>query len=99
MDEKVKYEERYDVLVKIIESFESLEKSKEWEVLKEHVFSKSLISIERQLLNASIESPIVPEKIYKLQGELSWARRFNDVSRFIETYKKQLVEAKSKINE
>lgn len=97
MDDK--YEKLYDELVKIIESFESLEKSKEWETLKEYVFSKSLASIERQLLNAAIESPISHEKVYKLQGELSWAQRFNDIDRFVETYKKQLIDVKGKLNQ
>lgn len=94
---KVQREKRYDELVKIVESFERLEKSEEWGVLKEYVFSKSLISIERQLLNAANEIPIDIPKVYKLQGELSWARRFNDINRFIETYKQQLIDAKSKI--
>lgn len=94
---KVQYEQRYTELVKIMESFESLEKSKEWETLKELVFSKSQLSIERQIHNAANESPIDLPKLYKLQGELSWAKRFNNIDKFIENYKRQLIEVKAKI--
>ena len=94
---KVQFEKRYDELVKIIESFERLEKSKEWEILKEYIFSKSLISLEKQLLVAARSNPVDLPKVYVLQGELIWARRYHDISKLIEMYKKQLIDIKSKI--
>lgn len=94
---KVKLREEQTRLISIIESFEGLEKSKEWATLKELVFDKSLASIERQLLLAAQEPELSNAKIYKLQGELAWAKKFNDVNRFIETLKKQLADIKKKI--
>jgi hypothetical protein len=94
---KVLLAEKYAELVKIIQSFESLEKSKEWATLKELVFSKSLASIEKQLLNESSAPDISLHKLYKLQGELSWARKFNDINRFTDTLKKQLADIKTKL--
>lgn len=84
-------------LVKVLEAFESLEKSKEWETLKELVFSKSLESIERQLLNESLNLVVDTTKIYRLQGEWTWAKRYNEPNRFIEIVKKQLADIKKKI--
>jgi hypothetical protein len=90
-------EEKREELVKIVESFERLEKSKEWQTLKELVFSKSVTAIERQLLHESLATEIDPNKLYRLQGEWSWARQYNDTGRFIETLKKQLADIKSKL--
>lgn len=99
MDEqtKVKYEEKRVELVKVIESFENLEKSKEWEVIKELVFNPSLKSIERQILNEAVTKEINVNNLYKLQGEWAWAKQYSDTNRFIETLKKQLVEINKKI--
>jgi hypothetical protein len=90
-------EQRRIELVKIIESFENLEKSKEWATLKELVFSKSAASIERQILIESLASKIDTNKLYKLQGEYVWARHYNDVGRFVETLKKELDNVNKKI--
>ena len=94
---QTKFQEKHAELVKIIQSFESLEKSKEWETLKELVFSKSLESIERQILNESTKPVIDTNKLYRLQGELAWSRKYNDTNQFVETLKKQLADINKKI--
>jgi hypothetical protein len=94
---KVRLQEKHAELVRVIESFESLEKSREWETLKELIFSKSLENIERQLLNESTAPVIDTNKLYRLQGELAWAKKYNDVDRFIDSLKKQLADINKKI--
>jgi len=89
-------EKKHSELVRILQSFENLERSKEWETLKELVFDRSIQSIERQLLVASQELPIDEAKLYHLQGQLAWAKRY-DLIRFIETLKKELEEVNRKI--
>lgn len=96
-ESKVLFEQRHAELVRIIESFENLEKSKEWETLKELIFDKALASIERQMLTESQNSDVDTKKLYRLQGEHSWAKRFCDINRFIESQKKQLEEINRKI--
>ncbi len=89
-------EQKRGELVKIIESFETLEKSKEWSIIKELVFDKDLSSIDRKLLNAALESPLDTAKIYSLQGERAMAKRY-DGGRFIESLKNQLADINKKI--
>lgn len=84
-----RFEEKREELVKIIEALQGLEKSEEWATLRELVFDKELDSIERQLLNASKEMPLDTAKLYKLQGELFQARKY-ELNSFIENLKKQL---------
>lgn len=89
--------EEQNRLIKIIESLSSLDKSEEWSTLKELVFNKSLHSIERQIMSATLSEEIDLNKLYKLQGEWVWAKQFTDTNRFTETLKKQLQDIKKRL--
>lgn len=95
--ERQQLETRHAELVKIIQSFERLEKSEEWSTLNELVFSKSVSSLERQLLNETLNPIVDMNKIYRLQGEWTWAKRYSDVNRYITTLKQQLADIKKKL--
>jgi hypothetical protein len=84
-------------LIKVVEALQKLDESKEWQTLKELVFSKSLASIERQMLNECVAQEVNVNKIYRLQGEWAWAKQYNDVDRFAETLKRQLEEIKKRL--
>ena len=94
---KVLLREEQTRLIKIIEALAKLDKSKEWETLKETVFSKSLANIERQMLNESVAKEVDVNKIYRLQGEWAWAKQFTETERFVDTLKRQLEEIKKKL--
>jgi hypothetical protein len=49
------------------------------------------------LLNESTAPVIDTNKLYRLQGELAWAKKYNDVDRFIDSLKKQLADINKKI--
>ena len=95
--QKVLLETKRAELVELLEAFSMLEKSREWEILKKYVFSVSQASIERQVLNVSLNPKIDTDKLYQLQGEYAWARRFMDTDRFIESLKQQLQTIKEKL--
>lgn len=97
MNEKEQLEIRHVELVKILKAFEALELSQEWETLKEMVFNKAKTSLEKQLV-LEAKKPVLDEpKIYRLQGELSWAEKYCDISKFIESNKRLLEEVNKKI--
>ncbi len=89
-DMAVKLREEQTRLIKLIEALAVLKESKEWNVLKELVFDKTITSIERQLLQTTLAPKIDTDKLYKLQGEWVWAKQYSDTDRFIDTLKKQL---------
>jgi hypothetical protein len=95
--QKEVYEEERVRLIGIIESFDSLSKTKEWELLNELVFNPSRVSIEKQLLNETLSPVIDINKLYKLQGEWSWVKKYTDTKEYVETLKKQLLAIKSKL--
>ena len=83
-------EKRKVELTKILESFESLEKAEEWNTLKELFFNKSLESVKRQIIVEATLPEVNLNKIYKLQGELVWAKRLTNLNEFIESLKREL---------
>lgn len=87
---KVKLRQKQTELANLIEALVKLEESKEWNTVKELVFDKSLVAIERQILNESLAKEINTNKLYKLQGEWAWSKQYSDTPRFISTLKKQL---------
>lgn len=92
-----KLEKRRQELVKILEACEVLEKSEEWATLKELVFSKSLESIEKQMLVEAQSKEINTKVLYQLQGEYLWANRYNNLVKFADTLKRQLEEVKNRL--
>jgi len=96
-EQKVLLQGKQNELIKLIEALVRLDKSEEWEVVKELVFSKSQSSIERQLLNESLSEKVDINKIYKLQGEWVWSKQFADTKRFVDTLKKQLADIKIRL--
>lgn len=97
MNEKEQLEIRHVELVRILKAFESLELSQEWETLKELIFNKAKVSIEKQLMLEAERAELDLPKVYRLQGELSWARKYCEISKFIESQKRQLEEINKKI--
>lgn len=104
MEEEIKNEEvlvllreRQAILIRLIEAFTGLEKSQEWETVRELVFDKSLQSIERQQLDECNAPNISIEKLYRLQGEKNWARKYADVDKYIDNLKKELENIKNKL--
>lgn len=94
---KIVLEQRRAELVKIIESFDKLERSEEWITVKTLVFGQSLQSIERQLLSKSLEQNLDMTELYRLQGKREWAKRYEDVPKFISSLKKELEDIKRKL--
>lgn len=77
-------------LVKIIEAIRTVASSKEWVVLKELVFDGVVINLERQLKSEAQKDEVNAPQIYRLQGQLVWARKFADLSKLAEFFKTQL---------
>jgi len=96
-ENKVKLREVQNRLVRLIEALARLETNEDWQTLKELVFSKTLASVERQLLLETLNKEVSINKIYKLQGEWVQAKQNVDSQRFIETLKAQLEDLKSKL--
>lgn len=81
-------------LLKVLEALNGLEKNKDWQTLKELVYQKSLESVEAQMKSECLSTELNLPKLYRLQGEWSWAKQFTDIPAFAENVKKQLATIK-----
>ncbi len=98
-DNIVALRERQTELIKIIESIDELMKSKAWNTLKELVFDGLVERIERLLLAEAKGVDLNFANIFRLQGELAWARRYSDLGSFAEVLKRELEGIKQKIKQ
>jgi len=77
-------------LVRVVEAIAEVLKTKEWQVLKGLVFDKEVERVERLLTSEARKVPLSIESIYRLQGELKWAKRYSDLKELAQHYQNQL---------
>ena len=85
-------------LIKLLEALDVLSKTKEWKVLTELWFDRSVESIERQLRN-KVLSPdeLNTVDIYRLQGQWVWAKQHSDIPTFVRSLKAELENIKKQL--
>ncbi len=91
-------QERQVILLRLIEAIDNLSKNEDWQTLKKLLFDGQVEKLEIQLLSEAKLNELQAPKIYRLQGNLEWARRW-DLYKLAETYKKELNGITKKLNE
>ena len=90
LDNKKAIQARQVELVRIVEAIDEVLKNKGWQTLKELVLDGRVSSIERQLLTLTKADPLNPGLMLKLQGELTWAKRYSDLRSYADVLKQEL---------
>lgn len=90
-DTEKKLRDRQQDLIKILEAIDEVLKSKAWQTLKELVFDGAVDRLDRQLLSEAKKPSIEVDKIYQIQGELVWARRYSDLKSYAEMLSSELL--------
>lgn len=76
-------------LIKLIEAFERIRGTPDWQILQELHYKPAVASIEKNLLIESLSHKMDSQKLYRLQGE--WERAMtNDVDRVVERLRAEL---------
>lgn len=96
-EQKIRLREKQTELIKLLETLQGLEKTDEWQTLKELVFKPSLNAIQKQIISEALNPTIDTNKLYRLQGEWTWAKQHADTDRFASTLKKQIEDIKNKL--
>lgn len=89
VDNSENLRERESQLVRIIDAIEGISQSVEWSTLKSLVFDNRIGKLEKQLKSESEKSELKDSEIYRLQGRLFEARKY-DLVKLIETYRLEL---------
>lgn len=70
------YREKESGLIRIIEAIERIVKTDEWSLLRS-LFDSRIESLEKQLTSESLKSKLDDSEIYRLQGKLFEAKKYN----------------------
>ena len=96
-DREASLAQRQGELVRIVEALRRVADSEDWDVLKELVFDGVLETLERQLKNEAQKAEVVTPELYRLQGQLVWARKYADLDKLAEFFKIQIEGIKSNL--
>lgn len=89
---------RQSELVKLIESLQAVTESEAWQNLKTLVLNGAVETLEKRLKAESERLELNLPEIYRLQGQLAYARR-TDLNKLIDVYKLELTSIGNKLNE
>ena len=84
-------------LTQIVEAINRVESSEDWQKLKKLLLDGAVVAIERQLLNETVKKEINTPEIYRLQGQLSWARKYADLKKLSDMFRQQVENIKNQI--
>lgn len=94
---KTKLREEQDRLTKLIKVIEELDLNEDWKEIKALLLDNLVSKIETKLYQEAISPTIVPENLYKLQGELKWAKRYADLKSYASTLRIELEIVKKRL--
>mgnify|MGYP001594622906 FL=1 len=77
-------------LIQLVEAINRVESSEDWQKLKVILLDEIVISLEKQLVKEADKKEINAPEIYRLQGQLVWARKYGDLKKLSDWYKFQI---------
>ena len=92
-------QEQQGELTRLVEAINRVEASEDWRKLKELLLDGIVEKLERQLKDEAKKDEVSLPKLYRLQGQIEWARKYSNLKKIsdekrleIENIKKQIYE-------
>ena len=86
-------------LTQIVEAINRIEATEDWKKLKSMLLDGVIKTLEKQILSESSKQEIAIPELYRLQGQLAWAKKYADLKKLSEYFKQQIDNIKNQINE
>ncbi len=83
-------EEKRGETSQIVEAISRVEAHEDWQKLKRLVLDEVVSSLERRLLSKASDHEVNLPEVYRLQGQLEWARKYVDLKKLADSYRNQL---------
>ena len=83
--------------VRILEALKELKESSAWQELNQLLFTGLEENLEAQLRSEATKSELNAPKIYRLQGQLMWARGYSDLEKLEKRYSLELQNIRKQI--
>jgi len=84
--------EKERTLMQTIEAIKAIKSSEYWTVLENNIFKGLVESLNKKLANEKNDV-----EIYRLQGQLVWARKYSDFSSLLKVFESELKAIRSQI--
>lgn len=85
-------------LVTLIEALRRVEESDDWSTLKTALFDGVVENLEKRLKSESTKPEINTSEIYKLQGQLAWAKKYSDLGTLARVFRLELTNITQQLN-
>ena len=82
----------------IVEAINRVEASQDWQKLKRLVLDGVVTTLEKKVASEASKEEVNTPELYRLQGQLTWARKYADLSKFAEFFRVQISNLKNQIN-
>ena len=81
----------------LVEAINRVENSDDWRKLKELLLDGVVTSLEKSLRSESEKRELNLPEIYRLQGQLGWARKYTNLGKLVEVKRKEIENIKNLI--
>lgn len=90
IDRKPILREKEGELMKIIDTIQKIEKTKEWSTLKEKIFDSLSEKLLKEIQSEARKENPDTLKLNRLAGQLIWSEKFSDLSKLENDFRVQL---------
>ena len=93
------FQKKRGELTQIVEAINRVESNQDWKKLKKLMLDGVVTTLERQLKIEMARKELDAPEIYRLQGQLGWARKYTDLKKLGEFFRKQIENINNQLNE
>lgn len=86
-------------LSQVVEAINRVEQSSDWQKLKRLTLDGVLANLEHQLLKQMMQKEINLPEVYRLQGQITWAKKYVDLKKLGEFFKLQIESIKNQLKQ
>ena len=92
-------QEKIGELSRLVETLNKVEDNEDWQNLKKLLLDGIVEKLERQLRDEAKKDEVNLPNIYRLQGQIEWAKKYSDLKKFSNDKRLELENLKKQINE
>lgn len=89
-DIKPRLRQRETEVIAIITALTNVIQTDDWNVLRTLIFDGLVASLEKRLKTETSNDEIKTSELYRLNGQLTWAKRYADLTKLLDVYKLEL---------
>ena len=92
-------QEKRGELVRLVEAINRVEANEDWRKLKELFLYGVIDKLERQLRDEAKKDEVSLPKLYRLQGQIEWAKKYTNLKKISDDKRLEIENLKKQINE